>query len=72
MTAIADHMHRDDCVGALARARAAFRERGINAFDLAEVFFAVGAEDAKEAVIGVRRLGACSMRRASGGGGRVS
>jgi K+-sensing histidine kinase KdpD len=39
---IADHMRRDDRVGALARARTAFRDGRINAFDLAEVFFAVG------------------------------
>jgi hypothetical protein len=69
---IADRMHRDDHVGALAHARMAFRERRINAFDLAEVFFAVGAENAKEAVTGVRRLSTCSMRRASGDGGRGS
>jgi hypothetical protein len=69
---IADHMHRDDHVGALAHARMAFRERRINAFDLAEVFFAAGADNAKEAVTGVRRLSTCSMRRASGDGGRGS
>ena len=72
MATIADHMHRDDRVGALARARLAFRERRINAFDLAEVFFAVGTEDAKEAVTGVRRLSVCSMRRAAEAGRRVS
>ena len=62
---IADHVRRDDRVGALARARLAFRERRINAFDLAEIFFAVGTDNADAAVTGVRRLGACSMRRAS-------
>ena len=71
MATIADHMHRDDRVGALARARLAFRERRINAFDLAEVFFAVGIENSKEAVAGVRRLGSCSMRRASGDRGHA-
>jgi len=69
---IADHIHRDDHVGALARARSAFREKRINSFDLAEVFFAVGAEDAKDAVTGVRRMSTCSMRRASGDGGCAS
>jgi hypothetical protein len=72
LATIADHMHRDDRVGALARARLAFRDRRINAFDLVEVFFAVGTEDAKEAVTGVRRLGTCSMRRASGDRGSAA
>jgi len=68
---IADHMHRDDRVGALARARDGVPGDGSTPSNLAEVFFAVGAEDAKEAVTGVRRLSACSMRRASGAGGRA-
>ena len=65
-------MHREDRVGALARARLAFRERRINAFDLADVFFAAGTDNLKEAVTGVRQLSACSMRRASGNRGIAS
>jgi hypothetical protein len=72
LSVIADHMYREDRVGALARARLAFRESRINAFDLADVFFAVGTENLKEAVTGVRRLSACSMRRASGDRGSAS
>ena len=68
MATISDHMCRDDRVGALARARQAFRDSRINAFDLAEVFLAVGTDDAKAAVTGVRRMSECSMRRASGDG----
>lgn len=69
LAAIADHMRRDDRVGALARARAAFREGRINAFDLVEVFFAVGNANAKDAVKGVRRLAGSSMRRGCAAGG---
>jgi hypothetical protein len=71
LATIADHMHRDDPVGALARARVAYRESRINSFDLAEVYFAVGAENAREAVKGVRRMSTCSMRRAASDGGRA-
>ena len=69
---IADHMRRDDRVGALARARTAFRDGRINAFDLAEVFFAVGNANVNDAVSGVRRLGGSSMRRSYGAGARLS
>jgi hypothetical protein len=63
LTDIADHMRRDDLVGALARARTAFRGGRINAFDLAEVFFAVANADVNDAINRVRRLGGSSMRR---------
>ena len=63
LATIADHLCRDDRVGALARARTAFREGRINAFDLAEVFFAAGNANVKDAMTGMRRLGSCSMRR---------
>jgi hypothetical protein len=69
---IADHMRRDDRVGALARARTAFRDGRINAFDLAEVFFAVGNANVNDAVSGVRRLGGSSMRRSYVAGDRLS
>ena len=63
LTDIADHIRRDDRGGALARARAAYREEKINAFDLAEIFFAVGNTNDNDAVNRVRRLGGSSMRR---------
>ena len=63
LTDIADHMRRDDLVGALARARTAFRGGRINAFDLTEVFFAVANADVNDAINRVRRLGGSSMRR---------
>ena len=69
--AIVDQMRRDDGVGALARARTAFREGRISAFDLAEVFLAVGNGDAREAVNSVRRLRGASMRRRCAAGDRV-
>ncbi len=68
MGAIIDQMRRDDGVGALARARAAYREGRISGFDLAEVFLAMGSGDAREAVDGVRRLCGASMRRSCAAG----
>jgi len=69
LATIADHMHRDDRVGALARARIGFSRAAHQFLRSCGCLLRGRAEDPKEAVTGVRRMSTCSMRRASGDGG---